>query len=258
MRKFLVLALAAVMMLTVCTAQADRLADIQASGKLRIATEGVWSPWTYHDEAGTLTGYDVEIARLIAAGLGVEPDFDEPEWSAMLAGLGTRYDIVCNGVDYTAERAASYAFSDPYVYTEVVLVVRGDNEDIKSMADLAGKRTSNSPASTYAQRAEAAGATVEYVEALNETLMLVEQGRVDATINAKGSVDEYLEQHPDANLKIVEVMPGDPVCFPVAKGPESDALVAAINQILQELRENGTLAELSIRFFGADLTNPPA
>ena len=176
----------------------------------------------------------------------------------MLAGLGTRYDIVCNGVDYTAERAASYAFSDPYVYTEVVLVVRGDNEDIKSMADLAGKRTSNSPASTYAQRAEAAGATVEYVEALNETLMLVEQGRVDATINAKGSVDEYLEQHPDANLKIVEVMPGDPVCFPVAKGPESDALVAAINQILQELRENGTLAELSIRFFGADLTNPPA
>ena len=239
------------------SAEGDLLEAIQQKGKLTIATEGNWSPWTYHDENDTLTGFDIEIGTLIAEGLGVTPEFKEAEWSAILAGVETGvFDIACNGVDYTEERAEKYAFSDPYVYTEIVLVVAKDNEDIKEFADLNGKKTSNSPNSTYAQRAEALGAEVTYAETLEQTLQLVLQGRVDATINAKGSVEDFLGEHPDANIKIVETVPGDPVCYPVRKGAESDTLVAAINEILAKAREDGTLAALSIKYFGADLTKP--
>ena len=256
----LTLALALLSAASLCAAenaQKDLLARIQERGTLIIATEGNWPPWTYHDESDALTGFDIEIGALIAKGLGVEPVYMETAWDAILAGVDSgRFDIACNGVDYTEERAEKYDFSDPYVYTEVVLVVRGDNESIRTLEDLKGKTTSNSPNSTYAQRAEAVGATVTYVDTLDETLLMVLQGRVEATINAKGSVDEFFAEHPEANLKVVLTLPGDPVCIPIRKGADSASLAAAINAILAQAREDGTLKALSQKYFGEDLTNP--
>ena len=235
----------------------DLLARIQEKGELVIATEGNWSPWTYHDENDVLTGFDIEIGALIAESLNVKPVYMETAWDAILAGVDSgRFDIACNGVDYTEERAQKYDFSDPYVYTEIVLVVRADNDSIRSFEDLKGKKTANSPNSTYAQRAEALGASVTYVDTLGETLTLLLQGRVEATINAKGSIDDYLSEHPDANIKVVVTAPGDPVCYPVRKGADSASLLAAVNEALAKAREDGTLAALSLKFFGADLTNP--
>ena len=239
------------------SAQPDLLARIQERGTLIIATEGNWSPWTYHDENDVLTGFDIEIGTLIAHGLGVEPQFMETDWASILAGVDTgRFDIACNGVGYTEERAKKYTFSTPYVYTEIALVVKNTNEDIKTLEDLKGRKTSNSPSSTYAALAEQMGATVVYVDTLGETMSMVTQGRVDATINAKGSVDDYLSEHPDAPIKIVLTAPGEPVCYPVSKGEDTASLMDAINAILQQAREDGTLAELSIKYFGADLTTP--
>ena len=253
----LLLTLALLAVSLAAAADGDLLQQIQERGRLIIATEGNWSPWTYHDENDKLTGFDVEIGALIAEGLGVAPDYKEAAWDAILTGVDNRvFDIACNGVDYTEERAKSYAFSDPYVYTEVVLVTQKDNGDIHTFEDLAGKKTANSPNSTYAQRAEAVGAEVVYVDTLGETMAMLEQGRVDATINVKGSVDDYLSEHPDANIQVVLTVPGDPVCYPMKKGEESDTLVAAVNEVLTRIREDGTLAALSEKYFGQDLTNP--
>lgn len=253
--------IAAVIMLSVgmtAVAEGDLLQKVQERGSLIIATEGNWDLWTYHDENDRLTGFDVEFGRVIAEKLGVTADFREAEWSALLAGVDSGlFDIACNGVDYTAERAEKYDFSDPYVYTEIALVVRKDNEDIHSFEDLAGKMTSNSPSSTYAQRAEAAGAGVTYVDAFDGTMMMVEQGRVDASINALATIESYLEAKPDANLKIVYIQPGDPVCIPIRKGEESASLREAINRIIADAKADGTLKALSERFFGKDLTVAP-
>lgn len=65
----------------------DLLARIQENGVLTIATEGSWSPWTYHDESGELVGLDIEIGKLIAEGLGVEAKFEETNWDSILAGV---------------------------------------------------------------------------------------------------------------------------------------------------------------------------
>ena len=234
----------------------DVLAAIRENGKLTIAMEGVWQPWTYHDETGALTGFDVEVGTLIAEGLGVEPEFVETAWDGILAGVDSgRFDIACNGVGYTEERAQSYNFSTPYVYTEMVLVVAEDNQEINAIDDLKGKKTANSPNSTYAMRAEAAGAEVTYVDTLGETMEMLQQGRVDATLNDKDSVDSYLAEHPEAKIRIAAVVAGEPVAVPMQKGEGTETLKAEIDRILEEARQNGKLAELSEKYFGADLTN---
>ena len=260
MKKLFAIALALALILAsaaLADAEPDLLARIRERGTIIIATEGNWSPWTYHDENDQLVGLDIEIGALIAHGLGVEPEYQETDWDAILAGVDSgRFDIACNGVGYTEERAQKYSFSTPYVYTHKVLVVRSDNEDIHTVEDLNGRTTANSASSTYAAVAEANGATVSYANTLGETIALVEQGRVDATINAQVSIEDYLREHPDAGIKVVQVMEGDPVAYPVRKDADTDTLIAAIDEILEQARQDGTLAGISLKYFGLDLTQP--
>ncbi|MBO4837248.1 MAG: transporter substrate-binding domain-containing protein [Clostridia bacterium] len=257
MKKILSVLIALSLLLTLASAfaEGDLLSEIRQRGTIIIATEGNWSPWTYHDENDQLVGLDIEIGTLIAEGLGVAPEFQETDWDSILAGVDSgRFDIACNGVGYTETRAEKYNFSTPYVYTHKVLVVGADNEDIKTMEDLKGRTTANSPSSTYAQIAEEHGATVTYVSTLGETIELLRQGRVDATVNAQVSIEDYLAQHPDAPIKIVQVLEGDPVAYPVRKSAETESLIAAINDILEAARQDGTLSAISLKYFGLDLT----
>ena len=260
MKKALAVILTLMLSLTVfsAVAEGDLLSTIQERGTLIIGTEGNWSPWTYHDETtGDLMGLDVEIGTLIAEGLGVKPVFMETDFDSILAGLDSgRFDIACNGVGYTEERAEKYYFSDPYVYTHKGLVVPASNEDILTVDDLKGRTTANSPSSTYAQLAESYGAKVTYVSTLGETIELLIHGRADATINAQVSIMDYLREHPDTPLKIAQVLDAEPVVYPVRKTAETETLIARINEILNEARESGKLAEISMKYFNLDLTNP--
>lgn len=234
----------------------DALARIQQDGKITFATEGTWSPWTFHTEDGNLTGYDIEVARAIAEQMGVEPEFVEGEWDGLFADMDAgRYDAVANGVDVTEERAEKYDFSDPYAYNRTVVIVRDDEDDINSMEDLAGKTTANTLSSTYTQVAESYGAKTQGVDDLLQTIQLLEQGRIDATLNSEVVFYDYMTQHPDAKLKIACVDPNPTtVAIPLVKGESSQALLDAMNAALEELRVSGRLAELSNQFFGVDIT----
>ena len=260
MKRTLTVLLALVLAAACCASLAegaDLLQQITDRGYITIATEGDWPPYTYHDESNALVGYDVEIGAAIAEYLGVEARFAETNWDAILAGVKDgRFDIACNGVSYTEARAESYNFSTPYLYTPSVLVVRSDNQEIRTVDDLQGKKTANTISSIYAGIAEEYGAEVIGVDTLADTIQLVIQGRADATINAAVSIDDYLKEHPDAPITIVQRLDGDINAFPVRKDESTDTLLAAVNEALQAMRDDGRLAELSNKYFGADLTNP--
>lgn len=234
----------------------DLLETIQKRGTIIVGLEGDWAPWSYMDENDELTGYDVEVAKAIADKLGVEIQIVPGEWDGLFAGMDAgRYDMVVNGVEVTEERADKYDFSTPYAYIRTALIVKGDNDSIKTFEDLKGKKTANSIASTYMNLAESYGATCYGVSTLDETLTMVLQGRVDATLNAIVSFTDYMAQHPDSNLKVVATTEeASNVAIPMRKGDETASLREAVNKAIDELREDGTLSELSTRFFGEDIS----
>lgn len=237
-------------------APTDLLTQIQERGEIVVAMEGTWAPWTYHDEDDQLVGYDVEVAQNIAQRLGVEARFAEGEWDGLLAGLDSgRYDIMVNGVDIDEARSEKYDFSTPYAYNRTAVIVSGDNDSIQSMEDLNGKSTANTLNSTYANVAESYGAEVTGVDDFIQTIELLNSGRIDATLNAEVSYYDYMAQHPDANVKIACIDPqSTQVAIPMRKGAECAALVSAINDALAEMAEDGTLTELSMKYFGTDIS----
>lgn len=234
----------------------DLLAQIQEKGEIVIAMEGTWAPWTYHDENDELIGYDVEVGKAIAEKLGVTATFVEGEWDGLLAGLDAgRYDIMVNGVGITPDRQEKYDFTTPYAYNRTAVIVRGDYNEITSMEDLNGKNTANTISSTYAEQAEAYGATVTGVDDLNQTIELLLAGRIDATLNAEVVFADYQNAHPEANIKIAAYSDDvEQVAIPVRKGTDTATLLDAINQALVELDADGTLSELSVKYFGTDIS----
>ena len=233
----------------------DLLDQIRAKGTIVIATEGTWSPWTFQDEKGNLTGYDIELGRLIAKHLGVKPQFVEGKWDGLLAGISSgRYDIMINGVDITPEREKAFSFTEPYAYNKTVVVTRTSDTAIQSMQDLKGKVTANTISSTYAEVAERYGAKVTGVDDLNQTFELLLSGRIDATLNAEVVFYDYKRVHPTAEVKIAAVSDEmTSVGIPLKK-EGTEKLRQEINKALAELHQSGELSKLSQQFFGTDIS----
>ena len=234
----------------------DLLAAIRARGEITVALEGTWAPWGYHDGQDQLVGYDVEVARRVAEKLDVAVNFVEGEFNGLLAGLEDgRYDIIVNGVGIDENRREKYDFSVPYAYDRTAVIVRADDDSIQAMEDLDGKQTANTLYSTYAAVAEQYGAQVTGVDDFIQTIELLLTERIDATLNAEVTYYDYMKAHPDANLKIACLdSEATQAAIPMRKGEETAALREAIDQALTELAEEGVLTELSLRYFGMDLT----
>lgn len=234
-------------------AQSD-LEAIKSAGKLRIGTEGTYAPFTYHDSTGALVGFDVEIGREIAERIGVEAEFVEGKWDGLIAGIdANRYDAVINQVGITEERQAKYDFSEPYIASKAALIVRGDNDEITSFEDLAGKKAAQTLTSNFADLATENGAELVGTDGFDQSIALVVDGRADATINDSLSFYDFKKQRPDVNVKIAATKDdADHSGVLIRKGnPE---LLQAINEALADIKADGTYAEISEKYFGADVS----
>lgn len=236
-------------------AQAGEISErVEKTKTLLVGTEGTYSPFTFHDQSGKLTGFDVEVIEKVAERLGLKIEFKETQWDAMYAGLNAkRFDVIANQTNPSPERLKKYSYSDAYNYSGGVAVTKADNESIKTFEDLKGKKAAQSATSNWSQVAREMGAELVTVDSLAQNLELVKQGRVDVTVNDKLAVLDYFKQHPNAGLKIaVESADKIPTGFAFLKG--EDELIAKFNQALSELRKDGTLKQLSIKWFGDDIT----
>lgn len=234
----------------------DLLSRIKARGVVTIAMEGTWSPWTFHDAKGELTGFDVAVGKALAQAIGVKAEFIEGKWDGLLAGLDAgRYDLMINGVGITPERQRAYDFSTPYAFDRVAVIVNNDRSDMKTMADLKGKHTANTISSTYAETAEKAGAKVTGVDDLNQTFELLRARRIDATLNSEVTYADYMRAHPDAGIKIAFFVPeAGEIGIPLKKGADTASLRKVVDDTIKAMRDSGELSRLSKEFFGIDIT----
>ena len=236
------------------SASAADLAAVKAVGTLRVGTEGTYAPFTFHDASGQLVGFDVEIARAVAAKLGVKAEFLEGKWDGLIAGLDAgRYDVVVNEVTITDARKAKYDFSEPYIVSKAALIVREDNTAIKDFADLKGLKSAHTLTSNYAKLAEGYGATLVGTDGFDQSVALVLNGRADATINDSLSYLDFKKHKPDAKVKIAATRSDaeyEGIIFP--KG-EPD-MKAAIDKALADIKADGTYKRISETYFGQDVS----
>jgi cystine transport system substrate-binding protein len=120
----------------------NSLSDVKNAGVLKVGTEGTYSPFSFHDpKTNALTGYDVEVAKAVAAKLGVKVEYVETPWDSIFAGLGAdRFDVVVNQVTKNPERAGLYGLSSTYTWSEGVVATRKGSDLVgaidKALADL--------------------------------------------------------------------------------------------------------------------------
>lgn len=231
------------------------LAKVQKAGVITFGTEGTYKPFSFHaDGGGDLTGFDVEVARAVAGKLGVKAAFQETQWDAIFAGLDAgRFDAIANQVSITPERQGKYEFSTPYTVSTGVIVVKQDNTSITSFDSLKGKTTAQSLTSNWYKLAQSSGANVQSVEGWAQSVALVQQGRVDATINDKLTYLDYVKTNSQSGLKIAaETTDKSQSAVALKKG--ATALTQAIDTALKQLADDGTLTSISQKYFGADVT----
>jgi cystine transport system substrate-binding protein len=231
------------------------LAEVQENGELVVGTEGTYRPFSFHEGgSGPLTGYDIEVVTAVAEKLGVEVSFEETQWDAIFAGLQSgRFDIIANQVSINDKREAAYTMTEPYTVSPGVLIVAESNTEIASFDDLSGFSSAQSLTSNWYEVAVGYGATVEAVEGWAQAAELLSQGRVDATVNDKLTFLDFEKTEGDTGLKIVDETDDASLnAFALPKG--SDDLAVAINEALAELRADGTLADISEKYFGSDVS----
>ncbi|WP_078344469.1 ABC transporter permease subunit [Mycobacteroides chelonae] len=224
----------------------------QAQESLRVGTEGVYAPFSFHDErTGELTGYDVDVARAVGEKLGRPVEFVEIPWDAIFAGLDAeRFDVVANQVTITPERRAKYDLSTPYAVGEGVIVTRANDNTIHSLADIRGRVAAENATSNWSQIARDAGARVEAVEGFTQSITLLSQGRVDVVVNDSIAVYAYLASTGDPAVKIAgSTGERSEQGFAARK---NSGLLPELNKALDQLAADGTLTRISEKYLKAD------
>ena len=253
-----VLVLAALLLAACGSSTTDGDNPVKSAGLLRVGTEGVYSPFSYHDPAtGQLVGYDVDVARAVADRLGVKVEFVETPWDSIFAALeANRFDVVANEVTITDERKAKYDLSEPYSVGEGVIVTRANDNTITSLDDIKGKAAAENATSNWADVARTAGARVETVEGFTQAITLLNQGRVDVVINDSIAVYAYLAETNDKSVKIAGTIGEKSEQGFAAR--KNSGLLPDLNKALDELRADGTLASISQKYLKANASGAPA
>lgn len=249
-----VISLLAVGVLFLAGCQQKEGSEASSENVLRVGTEGTYSPFSYRDENDKLTGYDVDVAKAVAKKIGYKVKFVEAPWDSMLAAFDAKKtDVIFNQVSITPEREEKYLFSTPYSISHPALIVNKDNNEIKDFSDLKGKTSAQSLTSNYAQMAEDLGAEISSVDGFSKAVELVGDKRADATLNDDVTYYDYLNQKPDAPIKIVKTSDeSTKVAAMFHKGDEK--LAEKVDKAIKELEADGTLTKLSEHYFKKDIS----
>jgi polar amino acid transport system substrate-binding protein len=249
----------------------DLLAEICEKGTLTVSTDAAYPPQSsLNDQTGEFEGFDIDVATEIAKRLGVDVAWEIPSWDIITAGSWNgRWDTTVGSMTPTNERQEVLYFTEPYNYTPAVVVVGADNDEVSDLStDLDGKKVGSCSPCTYSDFLEKKLAIEGYefdfiiddaeISGYDTDTTALEDlvnGRLDAVITSVTTAQGYIDAGNP--VKIV----GDPVFYePLSVGfdkssdPSSESLYEAVDAIVAEMHEDGTLTSLSEQWYGLDLT----
>lgn len=222
-------------------------------GKFTFASSGEFKPFSVTNGEGKMTGFDIDVAEAVAKELGLEPNQKKFKFASIVEGVKSgRFDAAVASHTINEDRKKHVDFSTPYYYSGPQVFVRPDS-DAEKLSDLEGKEIAVSKGSTYAKTAEEVTDNIVLYDSDVTALEALANGRHDAVITdfitGKEAIGSGLE------IEAKELLGRSEQAIAVAK--DNDELLKKINEALETLRENGTLKEISEKYFGEDITVKP-
>jgi polar amino acid transport system substrate-binding protein len=249
---------------------ADLLTKVQDAGVIKVSTDPNYEPQSFLDDNGELIGFDIDVAKEIAERLGVDIEFVTPTFDLVQAGeWNGQWDLSVGSITITEPRLEVLSFSPPYYFTPAQFAAT-EASGITSIEGFAGTSVCVAAATTYldwingdlvlGDGSELAPVPEGIEPVVLETDALcaeaIEAGRDDfeGWISSSTTVAAAI----DGGVAIVEV--GDPIFYePLAaatdkSGPNNEAFMTELTDIVNAMHEDGTLTELSMQWYGIDIT----
>ncbi len=234
------------------------LQTVLEKGEFTVGLDDSFPPMGFRDEDGNLTGFDVELAQAVAEHIGVKATLQAIDWKAKELELDSgNIDMIWNGYTITPERQEAVLMSNPYMENKQVIVVPADSA-IKTLADLAGKKVAvqdgSSAQEAIASNEELAASIAEQIDFKDNVtaLMDVSSGQTDALAVDLVVANYYLAKDPGKYVILEETLA--PEQYGIGFRKADQALHDAIMMALSAMKEDGTAAEVSTKWFGQDVT----
>ena len=232
-----------------------------ASGdKIVVGLDDNFPPMGFKDENNEIVGFDIDLAKEATKRLGREVEFKAIDWSSKEAELKSgRVNVLWNGLDITDKRKENMLFSDPYMDNRQIIFVKKGVTDIKDEQSLAGKAVGTQSASTaeeYMDGSEFFKSKVKEVKKYSyfvSAFMDLENGRIDAVVGDEIVGRYYMSKHPDT-IDAVDVAVGPVSQFGIAFAKDNQKLRDDVQKVLNEMVKDGTVAKISEKWFGKDIT----
>ena len=230
--------------------------EIQTNGKLVIGLDDTFAPMGFRDEAGTLVGFDIDLATAVCDVLGITAEFQPIAWSAKEMMLSSkRIDCVWNGMSATEERQKAMALTDKYLNNVIKVASMDPSINVKSEADLAGLKIgiqADSAALEMVMANEAYDsfkANITEYPTYDEAILDMQAGRIDVII-----VDQVLAEYKNMKTPMTfsDFTFGDDF-YAIGCRQGDKALAAKISEAIGLLIENGKAAEISEKWFGTNI-----
>ncbi|HEX2947906.1 MAG TPA: transporter substrate-binding domain-containing protein [Clostridia bacterium] len=229
---------------------------------IKVGTMGTYEPFSYVDASGKLTGYDIEVLRLVEkTDPSLKFEFVSGPWDSLFPGLDSdKFQLLANQITSNPDRKAKYLLSgNSYALCVSQLIVRKGRTDIKSLSDLKGKKIGTTVGDSFTRILEDWNKQngnilniVYYEEDITTVLQDIANGRIDATLNdpimaASKAKAQNLDVEP-----VGERIAADPTYFIAKKDEAGQKLMEKIDAALTKLKDDGSLSKLSIDWFGVD------
>lgn len=242
------------------TGEDTSLEDIKAKGYFTLGLDATFAPMGFTDESGDIVGFDIDLAKAAAEKMGIEVKLQPIDWDAKSMELSSgNIDVIWNGFSISESRKKEVLFTDPYLTTGQVIVVPKDS-DIKVKADLAGKKVALQDGSTSEEALKADTETYESIGEENISkfkentlvLMEVESGRADAAVIDEIFVRYYLAKESMTDKFDVLEEQLSPEDYGVGGRLTDVSFINALNDAINECKEDGTASAISKEWFGVD------
>ena len=260
MKKFMSIILTVTMagaILTGCGKKAENVNSLEAVQKVGVLTVGLddsYPPMEFRDSKNELVGFDVDLGNEIGKKLGVKTEYITTDFSGILLALtSSKFNMILSGMSITDERKQSIDFSDTYVMGGQVVAIKQGNASIKSLEDLKGKIVAcqlGSTGDTAATAMEGLKEVKKY-DKITEAFQELSLDRVDAVIMDAQVGGYYVAKKPGEYEVLKNAISEEPMGIGFKK--EDKELKDAIQKALNELKADGTLSKLSVKWFGFDV-----